>query len=144
MPTQEQLTRAETLQFELGLFHITGLPIRHYDADDEFVQPAKSSLGCRFYFSPGLKDFTLVMLVTLDGEVWLGEDSESLEKQQKMRELAPKLISGIPSSCIACIPDDLIIARIRNPYENFGGQYPPVPEIQEDHDSEKLLPDFLD
>ena len=106
---------------EAGFIHVTGLPFCNPFLEQEgFIQIPQSQYGCWGHCD------NKTILVTETGQVWIVFDPEG-DQQDLIGRICPKgqgislpfFVEGME------IPFELAIMRIRNPYDDYEGPYPP-------------------
>lgn len=113
----EKSSRADKLRMA-GFVHVTGLP---YVGRPTIVQAHKNELG--HHDTSNHK----AVIVTEDGEVWLGD--ESALKSTIQWKCAIYQGASVPCSHGEIIDMGLLLDRIADPYSDCGGLYSPVPVI---------------
>ena len=113
-----KLARAAQLS-AVGLVHVTGLIL----GANHVVRPFRTELG-----KWGYKGGRLA-LVTGDGEVWIG--AGGLLQRIVCDLFTDERGAQVPGADGVRIPLYQILARMRDPYANFGGHFPPIPDIRD-------------
>ena len=116
---EARTARAEELR-GWGFVHVTGLPTWNlFGRPNYVIQAHQSELGCWSHNNGK------VVVVTPDGEVWLGiwgGHSCPLSK------FCPNGIGAfVPCSNGEQIPMLLLLTRVKDPYSNCQGDYSPIP-----------------
>jgi hypothetical protein len=119
------LARAKHLQ-SLGFVHVTGLRAwgPSPNAEPYKIQACRDQLGCWNYNNGKL------VLITKDGEVWLGAGMDPCDLA--LLDIVPNGKKGfVPCSNGEQLATHAILRRVTNPYDDFRGENSPVPEIKD-------------
>lgn len=117
--TKERLARAKTLR-EAGWVHVTGLRTWSVRGESYTIQVNRPGSLDRWDYNNGTK-----VLVTEDGEVWLGCHAARIPEG-----MAPKEGAFVPCSNGEQLNLHDVLHRIANPYDGSNGIGCPVPEMQ--------------
>ena len=106
----------------VGFVHVTGLPTTGYGP----IQAYRESLG-------KFTDRTTSVLVTNDGEVWIGHNGSSQIAMCAKHAIRADDCSLLKLLAVTMSVADMgyILMRMANPYENCYNVYSPVPEIKD-------------
>lgn len=126
--SSERLVRAENLR-KAGFVHITGLPVSHpgdtgQSGDREhIIQTSRQSLS-RADANNGK-----VVVITIDGEVWLAINCENT--RNTAIRFAKCEGAFVPCSNGETIHMSWILERLVDPYSDCGGRYSPIPNLRD-------------
>jgi hypothetical protein len=119
------LARAVLLQ-QLGLVHVTGLRSWNVNGSNpDPIQAHKAHLGCWDYNNGKL------VVVTVDGEVWLGVAIANFRCCPSHREICPHGQGAfVPCSNGEELSTHSLLRRLASPYDDLNGECSPVPQIK--------------
>ena len=117
----KRLARAKELM-STGLVHVTGLPVTRGDEECGPIQTRRNELA--HHDANNGK----VVLITEDGEVWIGVGSDA--QHEMCLKYAREMGAFVPCSNGEQIETHLILARIADPYADHHGMCFPIPRIK--------------